>query len=294
MTFDNFINQAWDDHVTDSKGVAARLEKCIALLTDNNQIPTLVNLATHVYGEHLGQWKEGVKFLNGLRSASIFQAETESNNAINRSVAALELAGGLNPKLQNFGNSDLVRIFANAAAALCGQNQIAMAIEYFKNGLEIITQGELTKEDPANRALAVTGNNLAATLEEKNSLSEDENRLMILAALTGRKFWEIAGTWLNVARAEYRLARTYLKTKQFQLALVHAQLCLEVNETNKAEPLELFLGYEVLALVENERGNLIGFSKAREQVKKYFEKITNENDKSWCQSSFDKLLKMTI
>lgn len=34
---------------------------------------------------------------------------------------------------------------------------------------------------------------------------------MLLAAQTARKFWEQAGTWLQVEKAEYRLSMTYLQ-----------------------------------------------------------------------------------
>lgn len=68
-------------------------------------------------------------------------------------------------------------------------------------------------DHPAFRALAVTGNNLACTLEEKNHRSLQETELMILASRTARKYWELAGGWLEISRAEYRLAMNYLQAK---------------------------------------------------------------------------------
>ena len=62
-----------------------------------------------------------------------------------------------------------------------------------------------------HRALAITGNGLACTLEEKPDRTADERALMILAAQTARHHWAIAGTWLETERAEYRLANTWLQ-----------------------------------------------------------------------------------
>jgi tetratricopeptide (TPR) repeat protein len=289
MTLDNFINQAWSDHATDSQAVAERLQQGLSLITENSQIPGVVQLATHVFGEHLGLWNDGIRFLEGLKKLSVFQPNTDSQAAVERSVATLKLAGKISSDLSSFGTTEQIRIYSSAAAALCGQNQVSQASEYFKRALELAQTG-LAKNDPANRALAVTGNNLAATLEEKSSRSAEENQLMILAALTGRKFWEIAGTWLNVERAEYRLCMSYLKAGQLPQALEHAQLCLEVIEQNKAEPMEYFFGYEALALVEKARSNGIGFEKAVEHAKKYFELIENEGNKKWCKNSLEKLV----
>jgi tetratricopeptide (TPR) repeat protein len=167
------------------------------------------------------------------------------------------------------------------------QKQPDRAHAYFKQALERAQLG-LSKEDPANRALAVAGNNLACALEEKTDRSEKEKLLMILAAETGRKFWEIAGGWKEILWAEYRLAMTYRKAGDSQKAMDHAQTCIEVAQENKASALELFYGYEALALVERDRGNKIGFEKALGHAKDYFSKLEGD-DKSWCKGSMEKL-----
>lgn len=288
MTINDFINKAWNDHAADAQGVAASLSEGLSLLTENSQIPAFVALAAHVLGEHLGQWNEGIEFLNGLKKLNVFQENTESHFAIDRSVASLALAGNLNKDLHKFSNADQIRIYASAAAALCGQNQVDRASEYFKKALDMAPANP-DKADPAARTLAITGNNLAATFEEKETRSPEENQLMILAAKTGRKFWEVVGTWLHVERAECRLSMTYLKAGQPQQALQHAQLCLEVVEQNKAEPMEYFFAYEALALSEKASGNCEGFNKAVQLAKENLERIQNDGDKSYCQKTLEKM-----
>ena len=287
MSFQEFLNQAWKDHSKQAAEVASRLDAGIKLLEKNDQIPAMARLVTHVLGEHLGHWDKGIQFLRQLRESPCYVSGSESFNDIERSIASLELAAGNRHSLDDLSLSDQVRVLSVAASALCEQKDPESAKKLFRLSIDKAQDG-LAKDDPANRALAVTGNNLACTLEEKSTRSKDEIELMILAAQTGRMYWEITGTWLETERAEYRLSQTYLKAGNLPKALAHAQLCLELSQENSAPALELFFGYEALALVEKARGNAIGFSKALDQVKANFGELSIE-DKSWCEASLNRL-----
>ncbi len=190
--------------------------------------------------------------------------------------------------LSRFTLSDQTRILAQAAGMISERGDIVRAKDYFNNSLEIASRG-LEKEDPANRALAITGNNLACTLEEKIDRSELETELMILAAKAGRKFWEIAGGPTEVASAEYRLSQSYLQASQIEKSFEHAQLSVEACELNKSSPLDHFFGYEAIALAEKARKNDIGYSKAVEKIKHHFEQLS-EDDKKWCEKTLNKFL----
>ena len=106
----------------------------------------------------------------------------------------------------------------------------------------------LPKDDPAVRSMAVTGNNLAFALEEKAILSDGETTLMIQAAQAARKYWELAGTWLHVERAEYRLAKTYLKAGNKMKAREHATECLKLCEAHLADDFEMTYAREIVEL----------------------------------------------
>lgn len=289
MTFDEFLTQAWNDHAIQPELVAQRMSDGTSLIEKNDQIPPMAHLITHVLGEHLGFWDKGIHLLETLKAIPVFDSMSESKHAIARSIAILQLASGKKVSLEALSLSDQVRVLAVAAAAVNEQKSPEKAQEFFREALNKVQLG-IDKDDLANRTLAVTGNNLACSLEEKPTRTQIETDLMVLAAQTGRKYWEIAGSWLEVERAEYRLSQTYFKANDFAKALEHAQTCLEVAQENNAPPLELFFGYEALALVEKARDNSIGFSKALEQMRENFEKLSSE-DKSWCESSLIKLTK---
>jgi hypothetical protein len=287
MTFEEFLNQAWGDHATQSQQVAARLADGFRLIQQTSQIPQMALLVTHVFGEHLGQWDEGIRTLQLLRQIPAFNNDHESEQAIARSIVSLEIAGEKRTSIDELSVSDQIRVLAVASSALSEQRNAEKAQILFQKALGLAKAG-LSKEDPANRALAVTGNSLACALEEKSSRTPAEIELMILAAKTGRKYWEIAGTWLQVERAEYRLSQTYLKAGDFAQSLDHALASLEIIVQNQAPALEFFFAYEAVALVEKAQGNQEGYTNAREQVQLYFEKL-DDNDKSWCRTTLDKL-----
>ncbi|MGZ3775836.1 MAG: hypothetical protein ACXVCY_18745, partial [Pseudobdellovibrionaceae bacterium] len=205
MNFDDFLNQAWNDHATQPSQLAARIIDGFKLIIQDDQIAQMANLVTHIFGEHLARWDEGIQTLQQLKQLPVFKTGTDTEKAINRSVASLELAAGKRTSLEDLSKSDQIRVLTVASSALCVQENAEKAHTFFRKALEIAQLG-LPKEDPANRYLAVTGNNLACALEERPSRNSTETELMILSAQVARKYWEIAGTWLEVERAEYRLS----------------------------------------------------------------------------------------
>lgn len=288
MDFNQYLDQAWTDHATDSPKVAQSFQTGFDLLQIESEISDLGHLLTHVMGQHLGKWQEGINWLKKLQS-HLLAKSPDNQSALFRYIASLELAAGNRINLDELSVSDKTRIYALAANAVSEQGDVEKTKSFFISALELAQLG-LAKEDPANRSLAATGNNLACALEEKESRSLLEVELMILAAETGRKFWEIAGTWLQVERAEYRLSQTYLKAGELKKSLEHAQNCIEISKENSAPPLELFFGYEALALVEKARANKIGFDMSVRHAEEHFNKLS-DSDKTWCEKSFTKLKK---
>jgi hypothetical protein len=287
MTLDEFLKQAWKDHANQTDEVATRMNEAHYLIERNDQIPPLCQLITHVLGEHLGSWDKGIDLLQKIKEVSVFDPLTESGKAIDRSIASLDLAAGRKESLVKLSVSDQVRALAVAVSALSEQKNAENSKKLF---LEAIEKVKMTADnsDPAHRALAITGNNLACSLEVRKTRTNDETELMILAAQTARQHWGIAGTWLEIERAEYRLSQTYLKANEFTKALEHAKNCLDIVQENKGPSLEFFFGYEVLALAEKANNNSNGFSNAVEQMKMNFERLSTD-DQSWCKASLIKL-----
>lgn len=287
MDFDTFINQAWDDHAADPRAVAQRLPAGIALVGDEAQLNQLMNLAQHVHGAHLGEWQAGIAFIERLATLPMFAAGGASGLASARSVASLRLAEGAGVDLDSMSASDRIRAGAMAASHLA-ERDTTRAQHLLQDAIELAQSAGLPASDPMNRALAVTGNNLACALEEKAERSADERALMILAAQTARRYWALAGTWLETERAEYRLAMSWLQAGDPVRARAHAQACLAIVAAHDGAALERFFGSEALGLAERAAGNASGHAQALARAREAFAEL-DPADQGWCAASLDKL-----
>lgn len=288
MDFEAFVSQAWTDHAEDSPAVATRLQgQALALVTESAQVPRLAHLAHHVYGEHLGRWADGLHFLQQLAALPVCASQADVAQGVRRHVASLQLAAGQADLRANFDTSERIRITALAAGDLaCHDAQRATAL--LEDALAQSEQSALPATDLSHRVLAVTGNGIAGTLEEKPRRTDLERSLMIRAAQVARRHWELAGTWLETERAEYRLARTWQQAGDLAQARQHAQNCLEIVQAHDNLPLEAFFGWEALGLVERAAGNTAAHAQAVRNAQVAFAALPAE-DQGWCRSSLDQL-----
>jgi tetratricopeptide (TPR) repeat protein len=286
VDFNTYLNQAWDDHANSASVVAENFSQGLSLSQNADHLAQLARLSTHVFGEHLGRWDDGLEFLNQIKKNPHYLQESAAQQ-MKIYEYSLALSGQQGPDLSSLTPSELIRVLSLSASAISEQGQPAKAKEHFLHALEVAQLG-LDAKDPANRALAITGNNLSASLEKKEIRSPEETELMVLSAQIGLQFWAIAGTWKEIERAEYRLSQSYLQAGQFEKSLQHAKSCLEICEQNSAPPLEVFFGYEALALVEKARGQKAASDGAVAQMKVLYE-IMPEDEKPWCRPALEKI-----
>ena len=285
MDFDTAIAKAWNDHAEDARGVAARLPALQPLVTAEAQLERLIAITHHVHGEHLGEWAAGATALNALRALPVYRDESGAGQALRRSLASLALCGGATPP--EMSASDRIRVHAMAASNLAAHDA-ERASQTLQQALALAECSGLPDTDPMHRAIAVAGHNLACTLEEKAGRSADERALMILAARASRHHWERAGTWLEVERAEYRLAMSWLQAGDFVEARAHAQSCLDIVDANAGAALERFFGWEALGVVARAAGHRAEHAQAVERARAAFAELAAD-DQGWCRASLDNL-----
>ncbi len=286
MDYDSFLDTAWTDHATQAAAVAERLRsQALALATEEARIAPLAHLTQHVFGDHLGRWTEGLALLEQLAALPVTQGAAAMTVA--RFQHALKLAGGLADGRAELDASERIRVTALAAAQL-GAHDSARSLALLEDGLAAAERAALPDKDPAHRNLAIAGNGIASTLEEVTDRSEAQTRLMLRAAQVARRFWALAGTWLETERADYRLAMSHLAAGLLPQARQHAQDCLELVQAQGNVPLEAFFGWEVLGRVERAAGNATGHGHAVRQAETAFAGLA-DSDKGWCQASLDAL-----
>jgi len=287
MSLDAFIAAAWEDHGDHPEEVADRLAGALDLVVSPADIPPFVRIVTHVYGEHLARWGAGVALLESLRGRPQLGEDLAAAGAITRSVAVLRYAGNIDTALAHLSTDDRIAVLATAASALAAQLGWKRAIATYEEALRLAEPG-LPSGSPALRALAVAGNNLAASLEEKPDRDPVETRGMVAAAEGGLRFWRLAGTWLEEERAEYRLARSLLQAGDPAAAVEHARRCVDICAANDALPFERFFGYAVLAIARMRVGDSAAQATARQLALDQYALVAPD-EKQWCEPELNEL-----
>jgi hypothetical protein len=299
MNLDEFISKGWDDHAKDAAGVFGRFPDGIALVSQPKHLPPLAGLIVHVSGEHLGRWDDGLALLGRLEAHPSFDAASPAGKAVIRSKAVLHLAAGRRAEAERLEEhcraggpippaSDRIRILATASSALAGQRRTAEARALFEEALALASYGP-TRDDPAARALAVTGNNLACDYELRPSRTPDEAELMVRAAETGLRFWSITGTWIETERAHYRLSCSQRTAGHTAKATTSALQCLEIVELNGGDPGELFYAREALALAHHAARESIAARRLRDAAAATIPSIKDDDFRSMATDSLSTL-----
>src|SRR4029450_9471295 len=174
-----------------------------------------------------------------------------------RTAARRRLSGGWSPPCASETAKG-----RGGGAALAAQVRMDDAIGHFRSALAAAAAG-IPDGDPAVRALAVTSNNLAATLEEMPSRRAPQTAVMIEAGRAAREYWARAGGWLEIERAEYMIAKCELAAGNATGALAHAQECAAICDANDADEFELFFAQSVLALAYRALGDALQFKLAK-------------------------------
>jgi hypothetical protein len=163
---------------------------------------------------------------------------------------------------------EFLDVTLQAAKELIASEDLHRALELHLKALGM-TKNTVELSAKSIRLHAVVGNNLASALEAKSELSEAELSGMLGAAKAGRRYWALAGGWLETERAEYVLAACYLKANQLRQALSHARLCEQLCVENDADSFELFFVNEI-------------FTKIYWQLAKQAKELVPENLRNHC------------
>jgi hypothetical protein len=287
MTFDEMIEQAWDDHADHAVVVADRLAAAAPTIAAPAQFAPFASIVTHVYGEHLGECERGVALLSSLCKLPAYIDTPVVAGAVSRGVATLRLVGGDHAAAATLDDQNRAAALAMAASALSARGEHARALEVYAQAARIAPS--LAAGSPAFRALAIGGNNLSASLEDKQDRTPSETEGMVAAARGGLAFWRKAGTWLGEERALYRLARSLWAAAQPGEAALCAQECARVCDENNAPAFERFFASAVLARALREDGRAQDYRRVRHDALGWFDAVPEE-EREWCEADLAELV----
>ncbi len=294
-TFERTLERAWALHTDSPRAACAKVESAIDAINDSHEIGAAARFLFHVYGVHFGEWAAGTKALRALRMSAAWQKNSEAERVIRRSLRALELAWADDDgevDLDKLNASEQVQAYALAAQCLMERGDDVRAMEYLQTAAARAEALD-TPQDPSFRDMAVAGNNIATAYAEFPLLDASQRDQMIVAAHIGRMFWARIGTWLELERAEYRLAKCTLIAGYPALAVTHAQSCLRICDNHKAPALEFFFGVEALTAALAAQGEFSQVARLKEKAASLFVAL-DEADQRWCRPTLEGIAALRV
>src|SRR5258708_37692582 len=154
MRFGGFLESGWNDHADRPGEVAERLAASLHLVDSAERVPPFARLVTHVFGEHLGDWRRGIGVLEALRASPAFDGSASVAGSLAQGVATLRYAGGDRVALDGLTADDQICVLGAAASALAGRGDFAGALAAYSEALRRAAGG-LAAQSPALRSIAI-------------------------------------------------------------------------------------------------------------------------------------------
>ena len=116
---------------------------------------------------------------------------------------------------------------------------------------------------------------------EKKVRTSDENERMLDYAHASLAHWRAAGTVVRHQRGEWTLARVYAVLGEGKLALYHAQRCMQLLETGKAEmeDFDYAFAYEAMGRAHAVNGDKAEAKRFIDMAQKAGEAIQGKDDR---------------
>lgn len=285
-----FLDDAQARHGDHAVQVWAELIPWAARLKPDAAGAEALRLAEHVGLGHCADGPGLRAFVQSL-PAELAQADATAV-AVQRlrwSLSTLALGGDAVAELPR---GQAWRSLQNVVLALARQGRCAAA------GVLLAAEEAAALAEGASdggKAYAATANNVAGHLQADRqdadadaSAHSDRDALMLQAAAIARRVWASAGNWMQVERADYRLALCHAVAGDGAGAVHHARLCLAacVAAGEAADAMEHFFAHEALVRAHRARGT-DGDAQAAETSRQNMQALLLQIDeadglRAWC------------
>jgi hypothetical protein len=285
---DTFIEQAWNDHVSDLPAVVARLDEGFTLLAESPaRLNDFLQLAAHVHLEHRGDAQAMQSVLDC--SETLIASQPDAQAVVDKARLTMSLLRGESPEASTLPIAVRVRAHGDAACGLAARVEYTQARRLLQAAAAIARDADEEHRTPAGKALAASYNNLASVLLD-GARSPDADTLMLEAAAQARNAWGVVGTWLNVERAEYLLSITHAAAGQGTAATEHAQACASTCEANAADAFERFFAQEAMTRALIAQGEPVAARQQTARMQALLSDIADEGNRAYAASVLAKLI----
>ena len=277
-TLRSWLDQAQSQHADQPSVITAGLRTRAAQLPADADGAEAIRLAEHVWLAHAADAAGLQAFLDAL-PAALGQAASTAPSVERARLALAWLAGQPVPAL---ADTLRWRALQNVVLAMAAQGRSAQALGLLQTDeAAALAQGR----SEAGKAIAATANNVASHLQDSPRGDAARDTLMLQAAALARRAWASAGGWMQVERADYRLALCHAAAGQGAEAVEHARRCLAgcVAATDQADAVEHFFAHEALLRAHHAAGNAAAAGAALQRMQALLPDITEADGlRAWC------------
>lgn len=142
-----------------------------------------------------------------------------------------------------------------------------------------MTEEKKYTEQECHKKFAVDCFNRVWKLHDKKERTREEDDKMVHAAHASRFHWGEIGTAVNFERGEWQISRVYSVLNKPQLALYHANKCLEICKENNIGDWDIAFAYEAVARAYAVAGKKTESEKYIKLAKEAGERIKEKEDK---------------
>lgn len=141
---------------------------------------------------------------------------------------------------------------------------------------------ERMTEDEFHKKMAIETNNGIWPVLDKESPSMDELEEVLHMAHTSLYHWSKIGKPINIARAQYMIARVTSAMGMAEPSLYHAKRCLEITKETGIGDFDLAFAYEVMSRAYALMKDRESFDKYMQKAKKAIDDVKGNQDRAIC------------
>jgi hypothetical protein len=204
------VIQDWKDHTNSPELVKARLLGRIALPMNEARLLEVSALGAHIFGEHLGDWRGGLSYLDQLQRHHS-DASAAAHARIKRQEAILFKCEDTSRSLAAFDNNDRFYVTVLAVPAVTLQKSAEEGGRVLAEAFELLT---MLDSAAVRRSFAVMTANLVCDLLERRKLSSSAQSLLIVLAEKSQRLWMQDGNEADWEKANFRLIQCYQRCRE--------------------------------------------------------------------------------
>ena len=279
--FRSVLDSAWLKHDSAQSKTRLLIESAFELQKTDKESVDLARLVSHFYGEHLFEIEAGSMLLSRIKEAST----TSTYEDLDFYLTVFEILKNPEKKdesILNLKPDTASRVLMYCSLPLLIHRGSICAEAFWKHSLSIAEALESDLNMSSAKLIASTSNGIACYLEEKNELMGVDSMLLEQSALIARKYWEIAGSSLQIERAEYRISKSSLKLGKLDQALLAAQKCLKIVQKDRLGPFEEFFAIEAILAVKRRMDSAPEFQSEVVLQQKLFNEL-GPADQAYCK-----------